>query len=231
MKCVVEGQGLMKKYEDKWVFQDLNLSIPEQRIIGILGPNGVGKSTLFRLIMGFTQPDDGKLEVLGRKPGWETYQDISYLPDRARWYADHTVQQALEWGEQFLSGFRREMAEKLLEMMQLKPEMKVQGMSKGEEARLMLVLCLARQVPLILLDEPLSGIDLVSREKIIAGILEQVSEYQQTILMSTHEIAETEGLFDYALFLGEGKVMLAGDVEEIRREHGSLQTVYRKLYS
>ncbi|HET7616002.1 MAG TPA: ABC transporter ATP-binding protein [Bacillales bacterium] len=228
-KTVVQCENLSKKYGKKFALDELDVSIPANRIVGILGPNGAGKSTLFRLMTGLIFPNNGKITVLGETPGWKTNRNIAYLPDRARWYPDHTVHQAFQWAEHFSPGFERARADELAEFMKLDPDMKTSGMSRGQEARLMLILCIARRVPLVILDEPFSGIDAISRERIIDGLLDHMEGTGQSILISTHEIHEVEGLFDYAVFLGDGKLKLSGETEELRRKHGSMHTILRTL--
>jgi ABC-2 type transport system ATP-binding protein len=181
------------------------------------------------MLMGITRPDTGQIRVLDQSPGWRLNARIAYLPDRARWYRDHTVQTALHWGESFLPNFNRDRALELAEQMELQLNQPVDGMSRGIEVRLMVVLCLARTVPLFILDEPLSGVDLPSRERIIGALVDSASAQDATVLMSTHEIAEAESLFDYALFLRDGKVIKAGDTDDLRREFGSMQDILRQL--
>jgi ABC-type nitrate/sulfonate/bicarbonate transport system ATPase subunit len=110
---------------------------------------GCEKSSFFRAITGLIRPDGGELHVLGQKPGWETNRGISYLPDRARWYPNHTVQQTLEWGQSFLPGFNMKDAHKLADHMDVEMELKMTGLSRGQEARVLLILCLAREVLLM----------------------------------------------------------------------------------
>lgn len=223
-------ENVTKRYGQKFAIHELDLTIPSGKITGILGPNGSGKSTLFRMATGLVRPESGKITVLGKSPGWETNRNIAYLPDRARWYSDHTVSRAIQWGEQFLPGFDRKTAEKLAADMKLEPDMKTNGMSRGQEGRLMLILCIARQVPLIILDEPFSGIDAVSRENIIEGLIDHITDSGQTVLISTHEIYEAEGLFDRVYFFEEGSVKLSGDAEKLRMDYGSMHTLLRRLY-
>lgn len=221
---------VVKQYGKKRALDGINVTIPLNRVVGILGPNGAGKSSLFRLIMGMIQPDSGSVKVLGQQPGWETNGDISYLPDRARWFPDHTLEQAVEWAEALWPEFDRDKAERLAQAMKIEKDVPAGGMSRGQEARLMLTLCMSRNVPLIVLDEPFSGIDVVSRERIIEGLIDHLSEGKQTILISTHEIYETESLFDHVVFLDQGKVNVTGETEHLRRQHGSMESLFKELY-
>ncbi|MCH5583868.1 ABC transporter ATP-binding protein [Shimazuella sp. AN120528] len=226
----IECKGLSKQFEKNFALQEAEVKIPENRIIGVLGPNGAGKSTFFRLLVGQIKSNTGEIHVLGQKPSWELNHQIAYLPDRARWYLDYSVEKTIEYGKNFLPGFQEDKAYDLADRMKLDASMMTASMSKGQEAKLMLILCMAREVPLVILDEPFAGIDMIAKEQIMETIIDLASEREQTILISTHEIAETEGLFDYVVFFKEGKVILSGDVEELRGQQGSLQSIYRELY-
>ncbi|GAA3409055.1 ABC transporter ATP-binding protein [Paenibacillus hodogayensis] len=227
---VVACEGLTKRYGKKNALLELSVEIPAGRIVGVLGPNGCGKSSLFRTIAGLVTPDKGKIEVLGQKPGWRTNRDIAYMPDRARWYPSHTVQQAFEWGRSFLPGFDKEEAIRFAEWMDIDPDMKVAGMSRGQEARVMLILCLARNVPLVILDEPFAGIDVISREAIVSGVIDHLESRGQSMLISTHDIQEVEGLFDYTVMMNQGQAIWSGETDDLRAEYGSLHNVFRTMY-
>ncbi|KNB72984.1 ABC transporter ATP-binding protein [Brevibacillus reuszeri] len=239
---IVKCDQLTKRYGKKYALDHFDLAIPAGRIVGVLGPNGCGKSTLFRAITGLITPDEGEIRVLGQSPGWQTNRFIGYLPDRARWYPRHTVLQAFEWGASFLPGFDLEAAKKFARYMDVDLEMSLSGMSKGQEARVMLILCMSREVPLIILDEPFAGIDLISREAIIAGIdlisreaiiagmIDYLEEREVSILISTHDIQEVEGLFDYIVLMDQGKAIWSGEADELRAQYGSLHDVFRTFY-
>ncbi|MBH8599234.1 ABC transporter ATP-binding protein [Thermoactinomyces sp. CICC 10523] len=226
----VQCERLTKRYGKDTALKECSLSIASNQVTGILGPNGSGKSTLFRIIAGLVRPDEGQIEVLGQSPGWKMNHQLAYLPDRARWYPEHTASDAFEWGRQVLPGFRIDQAKKLAEWMEIDHGKRVKEMSRGQEARLMLVLCLAREVPLVVLDEPFAGIDVISREQIVEALIEHLSNREQTILISTHELYEVEGLFDYAVFLKNGQTVLADEADELRRKYGTMHDIFRKLY-
>ncbi|GAF09478.1 ABC-type multidrug transport system [Paenibacillus pini JCM 16418] len=115
--------------------------------------------------------------------------------------------------------------------MDVELEMKIGGMSRGQEARVLLILCLARDIPLIILDEPFAGIDVMSREAIISGIIDYLEDREQSLLISTHDITEVEGLFDYTVMLKKGHAIWSGDMDDLRSEYGSLRDVFRTMYA
>lgn len=229
-QLAVECSQVSKRYGRNLALHDLSVSISSNGIVGVLGPNGSGKSTLFRLLTGLARPDSGHVEVLGQTPGWRANANIAYLPDRARWYPDHTGHQALSWANHLLPGFDLNDASRLAKWMGIDLSMKVGGMSRGQEARLMLTICLARQVPLMILDEPFAGIDVISRSRIIEGIIQHISERACTVLISTHEISEAESLFDDAIFLRDGQVILSGAADALRGRYGSMNETFQSLY-
>lgn len=229
---IIHCREVSKQYGGKYAIQNLNLSIPKGRIVGVFGPNGSGKSTLFQLLTGLVPADGGEIEVLSGKPGWRTNSELAYLPDQADWFPEQALHQAIEWGSAFLPGFDPAEAVELARLMKVDESIPASGMSKGQKNRLMMVMCLARNVPLLMMDEPFSGIDLLSREQMINGLIDRISERQdQTVLISTHEILEMESLFDHVVFMDQGQVKLSGSADQLRSEHGSMESLYRKLYS
>lgn len=230
MSSALEINNLCKSYGSKKALTQLTVSFPEGQISGLLGPNGAGKSTLLKVLIGLVKPESGTIRVLGQQPNWKLNAEIAYLPDRAKWYKFHTIEQALSYAFKILPGFDLQRAHQMAKIMDLELNAKVSTLSKGQEARLYVILCLARKVKLVLLDEPFSGIDLVSRERIIQSIIDSMLDNQQTILISTHEIHEAESLFDHVVFLDQGRLILEGNAEALRQENGSIESIYRGLF-
>jgi ABC-2 type transport system ATP-binding protein len=226
----VNLESVTKTYGSQIALDSLTLGLPEGQVTGVLGPNGAGKSTLLKVIVGLVKPDAGSITVLGSKPGWQINEQIAFLSDQCRWYGSHTVRQAIDYASAVFPHFNGERAEYLAKFMKLDYQASVKTLSRGQEARLKLIMCLARDVQLLLLDEPFSGIDLVSREKIIQGLIESFADRQQTIVISTHEIQEAESLFDQVVFIDQGRVVLSGNAETLRQERGSLESIYRGLF-
>ena len=226
----VDMQNVSKKYGSTVALDSLTLSIPEGQITGVLGPNGAGKSTFFKTLVGLTRPNQGDITVLGQKPSWKVNRQVAYLGDQCRWYEFQTVLQAVDYAAAVFPNFDKDKAQELVASLGLTNDATVGSLSKGQKARLQLILCLARDVQLLLLDEPFSGIDLVSREKIIEGIIQTFSNNKQTIIISTHEIHQAESLFDQVIFMDQGRVIMAGEVETLRQERGSIEAIYRGLF-
>lgn len=229
MNAAIQMLNVNKRYAAKQVITNLTASFPEGQVTGLLGQNGAGKSTLFKILVGLVKPLSGEIKIFGENPSWKLNAQIAYLPDRAQWYKFHTVEQAFHYAEHVFPGFERERAIRMASAMGLDLKQIVGSMSRGQEARLQLILCVARDVKLVLLDEPFSGIDLISRERIIEGIIESMVDRQQTIIISTHEIHEAESLFDHVVLLDQGQVVLSEQAERLREEKGSVESVYREV--
>jgi ABC-2 type transport system ATP-binding protein len=226
---IVTFQQVVKSYGRKRALDGITLSFPKGKVIGLLGENGAGKSTMFKMMVNLIQPTSGEVRVLGQKPSWRLNEHIAYLSDRARWYKHHSVEEAIQYGAQVFPRFDLEKAKQMAEFMKLEPTQHVSDMSKGQEARLQLLLSLARDVDLILLDEPFSGIDLLSREKIVELMIDTMTEGEKTIIISTHDIHEVEGLFEHVVFLKGGTVVSQTDVEALRQKGLSIQDEYRRV--
>ncbi len=230
MNAIIETKNLFKTYDKKNAVSNLSVAFPQGKVSGLLGPNGAGKSTLLKLMVGLAKADSGSMTVMGEKPSWKVNAEISYLPDRAKWYGYHTVDHAIQYANELFPKFNLEKAGELINSMKLDRNARTDALSRGQQACLMLMICLARDSKLVLLDEPFSGIDLICRERIIHSIIDSLTEQKQTFIISTHEIYEAESLFEYAVFLDKGQLLMADEAEALRSQDGSIESIYRRLY-
>jgi ABC-2 type transport system ATP-binding protein len=206
------------------------MSIEKGKIYGILGPNGGGKSTFLKIAAGLLKPSQGEITIDNEKLGVYTKSIVSYLPETNYLYKWMKIKDALNFFKDLYSDFDVERARESLKFMELEEEEKVTSLSKGMMGRLKLTLVLSRKAKLYLLDEPLNGIDPISREKIITSILDSYSE-KTSILICSHLIYYIEKLLDYVFFLSEGRIILAGNAEDLRNKRGmSIDKLFQEVF-
>lgn len=229
---VLEINGLSKSYKKNVpVLHNLNLSIESGRIVGLLGPNGCGKSTLIKLISGLLQPDSGEILVDGKKVGAQTKAVVSYLPERTYFNSWMKVSQLLDYFEEFYEDFDKTRALKLLADLNINTNAKLKALSKGTKEKVQLILVMSRDAKLYLLDEPIAGVDPAAREYILSTI---VSNYnpEASIIITTHLITDVEQVLDDFYFLSfGGRILKSGNAEEARNESGqSLDMLFREVF-
>nr|NLJ02561.1 ABC transporter ATP-binding protein [Bacillota bacterium] len=224
--------NLRKKYPKVEALKGVDLALPQGEIWGLLGPNGSGKSTLLKCIIGLVKPDGGEIKILGQVPSRRTKAQIAFVPEVENLYRWMTVRQAIDFTASFYEDWDEGRIPGLLEFMGLDPDKKVSSLSKGMRARLKLILALARKAPLLLLDEPFSGIDPASRDRIVEGIVRQFKSEVQSMIISTHAVGDTEQLFDGVVFLDEGTVSLQGNAEDLRDQYGkSINDLFKEVFA
>ncbi len=229
---IVELRAVTKRYGRTHALSGLSLSIERGLITGLLGPNGSGKSTMLKLIAGLVHPTSGTVLIDGERPSIRTKARIAYLPEIEHLYRWMSVAETIRFMSSFYRDWDAGRARDLLDFMRLPPGTPVGRLSRGMRARLKLVLAMARRAELVLLDEPLSGIDPPSRSKIVKAIAGEYRSGEQTIVFSTHEVMESEGMFDNVVLLEEGRLKLKGNADDIRRERGkSIQGLLEEVYA
>ncbi len=223
--------GVVKRFGNKPAIADLSITIREGVFMGLLGPNGSGKSTMLKLIAGLYRPDAGSVLIDGEAPSHKTKAKVAYLPEIDHLYNWMTVKGTLDYISSFYRDWDQSRADELVRFMGLDVDAKVGKLSKGMRARLKIVAAMSRNAEIVLLDEPLSGIDPPSRSKVLGAILSEYRIGSQTIIMSTHDVVETETLFEEVLFLKNGQVALLGDAETLREERGkSIRDLFEEVY-
>ena len=206
LKCI----NLNKEFGNKKILQDINLTIPRGKIIGLLGKNGTGKSTLLKLINDLLTPTTGQILVNGKEVGIESKKIISYLPERTYLDKSMTVEKTIRYFEEFYDNFDSEKARKLLGDLELDTTQKLSKMSKGMQEKVQLVLVMSRKADLYILDEPLGGVDPATRDYILDTILTNFND-GASVIISTHLIADIERILDEVIFIDKGKIILHSD--------------------
>lgn len=206
------------------------LSIQGGKIVGLLGPNGSGKTTLIKLINGLLKPTCGSVSINGNPPGVESKSEVAYLPDNIYLNTWMTVEQIVNYFEDFYVDFRKELAYEMLERLSISRKSKLKSLSKGNKEKVCLILVMSRQAKLYILDEPIAGVDPAARDYVISTILKNYNP-DATVLISTHLISDIEEILDEVIFLRQGQLVLHKSVEAIREEHGcSVNELFREVF-
>ena len=230
------GQGLVhvehltKRYRKTPALRDYSLSLDAGHIVGLMGPNGCGKTTLLKILAGVLSDYEGTVSIDGHAPGVATKEIVSYLPDADFLNAEWTAADAIRVYSTFFADFDAEKAASMLDFFGLPTDRRLEEMSKGMGEKLQISLVMSRRARVFLLDEPISGVDPATRDVILEGILREFDP-TSLLIMSTHLISDIEHFVDYALFMKDGQVLLQGDADDLRATHGdSLDAIFRKEY-
>lgn len=215
---VIKLENVSKRYLTNTALKDINLEIKTGHIIGLVGSNGSGKSTTLKLMSGLVRPSKGKVLINGKKADRKICTEVAYLSELDTYYSFYTCEQTIYFYASQFKDFNVEKAFSILSFMKLDPKQKVKNLSKGNRGRLKIVLTLAREVPYILMDEPLSGLDPMVRQSIVKGLISFIDLEKQTLLITTHEIKEVEPLFDTVIAIKDGQILDVQTVEAIRYE-------------
>ena len=226
----LEATNLTLRYAKAPALDGVNLQLPQGKIIGLLGPNGSGKTTFIKLAAGLLTPTSGQLTVCGEKIGVASKAVVSYLPDRPCFRKNQRVNQILTMFGDFYADFDRNRAEEMLRSLGIDPAQRFRTLSKGTQEKVQLVLVMSRRAKLYLLDEPIGGVDPAARDYILNTIICNYDP-RATILISTHLISDVERVLDEFVFLYEGKILQSGNADEIREESGkSLDELFREVF-
>ncbi|AZJ19505.1 ABC transporter ATP-binding protein [Bacillus wiedmannii] len=231
MTELLKIENLWKRYGLKAVIRELNIEITEGKIIGLVGDNGSGKTTLLKMIAGLQHPSEGSITIAGKKVGLETKEIVSFMSDKPVFDDWMTVKDSLFFYRDFYKDFDIQKAVDTIAEFKIPLEEKITALSKGMVEKLQIILTFSRKARLYVLDEPLGGIDLVSREHVLELILQFYRE-DCTILIATHLIGEVENIFDEVIFLKDGESVLHENVEELRFQRGKAVTdLFKEVFS
>jgi len=230
MSEILRCTGLTKRYGKVLALDNVNLSLTSGRIVGLLGPNGSGKTTIIKIINGLLTPDGGTVTINGNPPGPKSKAEVAYLPDNIYLNSWMTVKQSVSFFRDFYADFRPWLAYEMLEKLEIAPERRLKSLSKGNKEKVCLILTMSRNAKLYVLDEPIAGVDPVARDYVISTIISNYNP-EATVLISTHLIADIEQVLDEVIFIQEGKILLQKTVDQIREENGkSVDELFREVF-
>ena len=219
-----------KNYGHEVALMDVSLNIQPGRIIGLLVPNGSGKTTIIKLINGLLQPSLGNIYIHGQLPSPASKKVVSYLPDTTYLSENIKISDAISYFQDFYSDFNVQRAYQLLNDLHLHPNQKLNSLSKGNKEKVQLILVMSREADLYVLDEPIGGVDPAARDYILRTII-QNRRPNSSVLISTHLIADIEQVLDEAIFINQGRILLHENTTVLRNQHGkSIDEIFRDQF-
>lgn len=228
--ALLQCENLYKSFGKTEILKNINLNIESGKIVGLLGKNGMGKTTLIKCINDLLTVSSGKILVNGKEIGVESKKIISYLPERTYLDKSLSVEDTIKFFETFYTDFDSDKAHKLLADLGLNTAQKLNKMSKGMQEKVQLVMVMSRKADLYILDEPLGGVDPATRDYILDTILTNFDE-GASVIISTHLISDIERILDEVIFINNGEIVLHRDTDELRaEENGSVDEIFRRMF-
>ncbi len=217
---ILQVKNLYKSFDDKPIIKGISFEVHEGKIVGLLGKNGSGKSTIIKMLNDLLTIDSGEILINGNKIGPKSKALISYLPERSYLDKSKSINQTLNFFKDFYSDFDIEKAEKLLEELELSKDLKLSKISKGMLEKLSLILTMSRRAKLYILDEPLGGVDPATRDKILKTIISNFDE-NSSLIITTHLVSDVEKILDEVIIINNGEIILCGEADKIREEENA----------
>lgn len=230
MDNIIQISNLKKSYGKHTVLEDVSFALGKNQIIGLLGPNGCGKTTLIKTMTGLIKDYEGEILIDGEKIGVGTKAKIAYLPEMSYLPDWMRPVDAIRYFSDFYPDFDAIKAERMMKEFSLDRKQKIKTMSKGQKEKINLILVMCRKAQLYILDEPLGGVDPAAREAILDLIMKNYAE-KSTVLMSTHLIHDIEPVLDRALMISNGKVVLNESVDEIKRQGKTVEDIFKEVFA
>lgn len=227
---ILQCKNLSKRYGAAEALKGIDLELEAGRIVGLLGPNGSGKTTFIKLANGLLKPTEGEILIDGNYPGKETKAEVAYLPDRDFLPDYMSVSQLIKYYSDFFDDMNTAKAEEMLRSLDLDKDMKLKKMSKGTREKVQLILTMSRDAKVYFLDEPIAGVDPAARDYILRTIITNYNP-DALVVISTHLIADVENVLDEVVFIKEGKIVLHKEADVIREEEAkSIDGLFREVF-
>ena len=230
MTTAISAHGLTKNYGVLRALDGLDLTLPTGQIVGLLGENGCGKTTLLKVLAGVLADHQGEVTIAGHHPGPESKACVSFLPDASFLPDNARVSECVRMYGDFFADFAVDKADDLIGYFGLTQSMRLKAMSKGMREKVQIALAMSRQATVYLLDEPISGVDPAARQVILDGMVRNLSQ-DSLVLISTHLVHDLEPILDGVVLMRYGKVLLEGSVDDLRAQHHmSIDQLFREVY-
>lgn len=225
---MIEVKNVVKKYGRKSVLKDVSFTAQKGEVTCLIGINGTGKTTILNAIMNLVPINSGEILIDNQKLSKESYETVAFIPDTIITMPSMTIGQAMTFMRDFYDSWNQERADELLGFFRLKAEDKISSLSKGNTAKVNILLGLALDVDYLLMDEPFSGIDVFSREEITNAFTDYLVE-DKGVIITTHEIGDVEHLIDHVVLIDEGTIVKSFVAEEAREEGKSIVDIMREV--
>ena len=223
-------RGLTKRFSTAAALNNVDLDLPSGKIIGLLGPNGSGKTTFMKILAGVLTPSSGNVLVGGEEIGVSTKAKVSFLPDRGIFNPSMRVRNCMKLYRDFFADYDEEKAKKMFDDLHIDINSKLRTLSKGNLEKVHLIMTMSRNAKLYLLDEPIGGVDPATRDYILNTIIAGYNP-EATLIISTHLIRDIENILEGFVFIGGGTIVMSGDADEAREKYGkTLDELFREVF-
>jgi ABC-2 type transport system ATP-binding protein len=222
MNAALEAIGLTKRYRKTWALRDCDLALPSGSVIGLVGPNGAGKTTLLHMAIGLLEPTAGEIRIFDWSPREHptlVLSRVGFMAQDRPLYQGFSVADTLEMGRQLNPRWDGAYAKERLGRLRIPLDRRVKTLSTGQRAQVALTLALGKRPDLLLLDEPVANLDPLARHEFLQELMGAVAENGSTVVLSSHIVAELERVCDHLVILVDGRVRLAGDVDQLLSGH------------
>jgi ABC-2 type transport system ATP-binding protein len=229
MGDILQANNLYKSFGRKQVLSDFSMSLEKGKVYGLLGKNGEGKTTLIRIIMGIIPGDKGKILYKGKRIEFNRpfyKREVGYIPEESIYFGWMTIKELMTFNSAFYPKWKTHKANQLLDRFDLDGKLKIKNLSRGMKLKLGLIVALAAEPELLILDDPTSGMDVPTRHDFLKGIIREILDEGTSILFSSHLVHELEGIIDHLGILHEGKLILEEDFEQVKNRAKKVHLVF-----
>ena len=226
----IETKNLTKKYtRNKEAVKNVSLKVPKGSVYVFLGRNGAGKTTTIRMLLGLIQKTAGEIEVLGYDPDKEPVaikRRVGYVADNQKMYDWMSIGEVINFTRSFYPNWDEKLEKELLEQFELSTKAKLKDLSRGMYGKVALLLAIAHQPELLILDDPTSGLDPVVRRQFLQGIIEVIHQQERTVFFSTHIVTEVERVADWVGILNDGELILSQPMEKLKDSVKKIRLIF-----